>query len=144
MSSKNAEAWKLAAILNIVPLLFIALAALYSFLLGKINKNAFGQPWDEMNSMVGMLASLITFMVFFVLFFDSIFFKKWKLKIEQAQKATNSNYLEVREIKVTHCGDCPACNGEFELCQIDADVKTAYHKIPENCPLKNAEYILKI
>jgi len=51
-----------------------------------------------------------------------------------------------KEIQVTGCHNCPCINGEFDFCQIDrTDTSKTHHgDLPKKCPLKKAEFTIKL
>jgi hypothetical protein len=50
------------------------------------------------------------------------------------------------EIEVIGCNNCPACNGEFETCQVNGidRSKTPFGELPKKCPLRKSNVILKL
>jgi hypothetical protein len=53
---------------------------------------------------------------------------------------------KIIEIQVTGCNNCPACDGEFETCQVNNmdRSQTLYGELPKKCPLRKADVILKL
>ncbi len=53
---------------------------------------------------------------------------------------------KIIEIEVTGCNNCPACDGEFETCQVNNfdRTKTPFGELPKKCPLRKSNVVLKL